>query len=251
MHDVSAGMDPAESNSSSPEPWVVSVAPWWHTALLVLLLGGGSLLNTRQAQHAGLDAHHVQRYLSGIVAEGVLFLLTWWGLRMRRVSIAEVLGFRRGWRALGEDLAAAAVFWIASLMVLACIGVVLQRLHFGTPQKTLAALAPSSAGEMLLWIALSVSAGFCEEFVFRGYFLRQLSSPLHRLWLGFIGSSLIFGLAHAYEGASGMIAITAFGALFCGLAILRRSLRPGMIAHAWHDIFSGAMLALAHHFHVL
>jgi hypothetical protein len=48
-----------------------------------------------------------------------------------------------------------------------------------------------------------------------------------------------------------MIAITAYGALFCGLAILRRSLRPGMIAHAWHDIFSGAMLALAHHLHAL
>jgi hypothetical protein len=48
-----------------------------------------------------------------------------------------------------------------------------------------------------------------------------------------------------------MIAITVYGALFCGVAILRRSLRPGMIAHAWHDIFSGFMLALAHHFRVI
>jgi hypothetical protein len=69
--------------------------------------------------------------------------------------------------------------------------------------------------------------------------------------LGVAGSSLVFGLSHAYEGAAGMIAITVYGALFCGVAILRRSLRPGMIAHAWHDIFSGVMLALAHHLHVI
>jgi hypothetical protein len=48
-----------------------------------------------------------------------------------------------------------------------------------------------------------------------------------------------------------MIAITAFGAMFRALAIARRSLRPGMMAHAWHDIFSGAMLALLRHFHPL
>jgi hypothetical protein len=58
-------------------------------------------------------------------------------------------------------------------------------------------------------------------------------------------------LSHAYEGVAGMIAIGVYGALFCGLAILRGSLRPGMIAHAWHDIFSGVMLAVAHHFHLL
>jgi membrane protease YdiL (CAAX protease family) len=251
MHDVLPGTDSSESIVSPPSRSTAAVAPRWHTALIILLLAGGSFLNARQAHHAGLDTHHAQRYLGGIVGEGVLFLLTWWGLRMRRVSIAEVLGFRRGWRALGEDLGAAAIFWIVSLIVLASIGVTLQKLNFGTPQKTLAALAPQSATEMLLWIGLSASAGFCEEFVFRGYFLRQFASPLHRLWLGVVGSSLIFGLAHAYEGAAGMIAIAAFGALFCGLAILRNSLRPGMIAHAWHDIFSGAMLALVHHFHLL
>jgi uncharacterized protein len=135
-------------------------------------------------------------------------------------------------------------------MVLACIGIAAQLLHLGSPQKTLVALAPDSAAQMLLWIVLSVTAGFVEELVFRGYFLRQFASPTHAVWLGVAASSLIFGVSHGYEGAAGMIAITAYGALFCGLALLRRSLRPGMIAHAWHDIFSGAMLALVHHFHL-
>jgi hypothetical protein len=46
-----------------------------------------------------------------------------------------------------------------------------------------------------------------------------------------------------------MIAITAYGALFCVLVFARNSLRPGMIAHVWHDIFSGIVLALLRHFH--
>jgi uncharacterized protein len=233
---------------SAPRP-SSAVAPWWHTALIVLLVAGGSLFNSRPAQVSGLAAHHVLRYLTGIAMEWVLFLLVWWGLRMRHVALAEILGFRRGLRAWGEDLAAAGVFWIISFIVLACIGILAQLLHLGAPQKTLVALAPRTAQEMLLWIALSCTAGFVEEFAFRGYLLRQFAAPAHALWIGVAGSSLIFGIAHEYEGAAGMIAIGVYGALFCGLAILRRTLRPGMIAHAWHDIFSGMMLALLHHLH--
>jgi uncharacterized protein len=246
-------MHPASRKTiSAPAPRPTSaVAPWWHTALLVLLVAGASLLSSRRAHLSDLAAHHSRRYLTGIAAEWILFLFVWWGLRMKRVALTEVLGLRRGLRAWGEDLAAAGVFWILSIMVLACIGVAAQLLHLGTSQKVIAAMAPRTAQEMLLWIALSCSAGIAEEFAFRGYLLRQFAAPVHALWVGVIASSLIFGVAHAYEGVAGMIAIAVYGALFCALAILRRTLRPGMIAHAWHDIFSGAAAALLHHFHYL
>lgn len=244
MHDV-----PDETATRSTSYPAAAVAPWWHTALLVLLLIGGSVFNARQMRARGLASHHLSRYAAGILVEGLLFLIAWWGVRMRRVRIADLIVFRRG--ELARDIAAAAVFWALAIVVLTCVAIALQLLHLGEPQKAIAQLAPQSPLEMLLWIALSASAGFVEEFVFRGYFLRQFASPLHQLWLGVIASSLLFGCSHAYEGAAGMIAITVYGALFCGLTILRRTLRPGMIAHAWHDIFTGAMLALAHHLHAI
>lgn len=244
MHDA-----PAETETAPTSYPATQVAPWWHTLLFIALLIGGSVFNARQMHLHGLASHHVQRYAAGVLVEALLFLLAWWGVRMRQVRIADLIGLRRG--ELARDVGAAAIFWVIAIIVLACIGIVLRLLHFGEPQKAIAQLAPQSAIEMLFWIALSLSAGFVEEFVFRGYFLRQFSSPLHQLWVGVIASSLLFGCSHAYEGAAGMIAITVYGALFCGLAILRRSLRPGMIAHAWHDIFTGAMLALAHHFHAI
>ncbi len=227
------------------------LAPWWHTVLIALLLIAASILSSRQAHANALAAHHAARYIFGIGSEWTLLLLVWWGLRMRRVAFADLLQFRPGLQAIAEDLGAAAVFWIAAIVILAAIGLLLRAVHLSAPQKTLMAIAPRTPLEMLLWVVLSLSAGFCEEFVFRGYCLRQFSSIGARLWLGVVASSLLFGISHGYEGASGMIAITAYGALFCVLALLRRSLRPGMIAHAWHDIFTGAMLALLRHFQPL
>ncbi|HEX4039853.1 MAG TPA: type II CAAX endopeptidase family protein [Acidobacteriaceae bacterium] len=240
---------PVEGPSEDRRPGSGAVAPWWHTLLLIALLVGGSVLNARQVQRHAMGTHHTARYLMGMGVEGLFLLLVWWGLRMKRVPLMELVRFPRGMRALAEDIGAAAVFWIMAMAILAAVGVALRLLHFSVPQKTLMALAPRNALEMALWICLSAAAGFCEEVAFRGYFLRQFGSLAGGVWMGVICSSLLFGISHGYEGAAGMIAITAYGAMFCVLAIMRRSLRPGMIAHAWHDIFSGVTLALLQHFH--
>jgi uncharacterized protein len=244
MHDPAGRAAPAaDSMAGGP------VAPWWHTAVVVALLVVTSVLSGWQAQRGTLGSHHAGRYLSGIAVEWVLLLIVWWGLRAKRVALAEVVRFRRGLAAIGEDLAAAGVFWMIAVVILATIGLLLRLAHLAAPQKTLMAIAPSTPLELLLWVVLSLSAGFCEEVVFRGYLLRQFASMGAGAWMGIVGSSLLFGVSHGYEGAAGMTAITAYGALFCALVFVRRSLRPGMIAHAWHDIFSGAMLALLRHFH--
>ena len=236
MHDVPT--EATQSRAGAP------VAPWWHTALIALLLVGGSVSSTRAAHHDALAAHHAERYLFGICAEWGLLLLVWWGLHVKRTAFTGMLGFRRGWQALAEDVGVAAAFWIAAAIILVAIGLLLRALHLPAPQETMMAIAPRTPGELLLWIGLSLSAGFCEEFIFRGYFLRQFSSLGAGLWMGVACSSLLFGVSHGYEGEAGMIAITAYGALFCVLVFARNSLRPGMIAHAWNDSLNGVLASL-------
>jgi uncharacterized protein len=109
-------------------------------------------------------------------------------------------------------------------------------------------LAPSSGAEMVLFLMLSISAGICEEFVFRGYLQQQLGLIGGRIAAGVVLSAIVFGSAHLYEGMAGVLLIAAYGAMFGVLAILRRGLRTGMIAHAWHDSISGAALMLLRHF---
>ena len=49
--------------------------------------------------------------------------------------------------------------------------------------------------------------------------------------------AILFGIGHLYEGVGPVARITLFGGLFGLLALWRKSLRPGMIAHPWSDIF--------------
>src|SRR5579875_3255098 len=117
-----------------------AVAPWWHTGLLIAVLAGGSLLSAAQAHRAVMGNRHLARYGMAIVSELVLLALVWWGLRMRRTPMAEVLQFRRGWRAWGEDLGAPGIFWITSATILIVLGLLLRAVHLSMPQKTVMAL---------------------------------------------------------------------------------------------------------------
>jgi membrane protease YdiL (CAAX protease family) len=120
-------------------------------------------------------------------------------------------------------------------------------LHQPTPKTIpteLQALAPQGALGFALWFALSISAGICEEFVFRGYLQRQFSALTANAAAGIVLSAVVFSVGHLYEGGVKAVVIGVFGILLGTLAYLRRSLAPGMIAHAWHDIFAGALLYL-------
>jgi uncharacterized protein len=99
------------------------------------------------------------------------------------------------------------------------------------------ALIPATARERLLWVAVAISAGICEEIVFRGWLLSTLHSALNLNGMGLIlVAAAVFGFAHAYQGITGVI-LTAFaGLLFCGLYVATGSLLFPIILHALIDL---------------
>jgi membrane protease YdiL (CAAX protease family) len=118
--------------------------------------------------------------------------------------------------------------------------------------RALANLAPANGKEMAAWALLCVLVGFVEEIIFRGYLQRQfIGWARGSLPWGVATSAVLFGAAHAYQGARGMFLIAAFGALFSVLALYRRSLRAGIFAHAWNDLIAGFALALLKSRHVI
>ena len=228
------------------------IAPWWHTAILVVIILGVSTLSTIKSKTASLAGHHFERYALTIAWEWVLALIAWWGIRLRRTPIREILGTRRsGIREWFRDFGIALAFWIIAMTVLAAIGIALRLTRVTHAEKTVLNLAPGTFAQVLVWLVLCCTAGFVEEFVFRGYLLQQFSSIRGNVWIGVVASSLLFGAAHGYEGVGAMITIAAYGALFCMLAIRRRSLRAGMIAHAWHDSITGIFIAIVKHLHLV
>jgi len=143
-----------------------------------------------------------------------------------------------GWRA-----------WVGFALPIAYMGLVfVQARAMSASPKTLArlreklqplrGLIPHTPGEFRLFVPLAVTAGICEEFLFRGYLMWVLASLMGVLPAA-IASMVAFGLAHGYQG--GKFGFRAFGAgvLMGVMALVTRSVLPGMILHAVIDLSSG------------
>lgn len=223
------------------------LAPVWHTALLVAVLLLGSLSGAGRHHLLPHGGSKLPQYIWGMTWEWILAGFVWLGIR-KRYRLRDVIGGR--WASFDDfflDLLIAAVFWIVAAMVLAS-GAKLMHLDeaekIDTMRRQLGFLTPNSRIELAVWFLLSTTAGFCEEFIFRGYLQLQFAAMTRSMLAGTLLSAVIFGASHGYEGGSRMILIGIFGLLFGLLAWWRKSLRPGMIAHAWHDALSGAILRM-------
>jgi len=103
-------------------------------------------------------------------------------------------------------------------------------------------LAPHTSGEYGWWLCVSVTAGICEELLYRG-FLVWVLQPWLGLWWAAVVSVIVFGAVHAYQGKD-MVRPTVVGALLQGFALLTRSILPGVVVHAMLDVAtSGYSLA--------
>src|SRR5580765_4922064 len=104
--------------------------------------------------------------------------------------------------------------------------------------QPLRALIPHTPGEYRLFVPLAVTAGICEEFLFRGYLVWVLQLVMG-LYPAAAVSMVAFGLAHGYQG--GKFGFRAFGAgvVLGVMALVTRSLLPGILLHAAIDLGSG------------
>lgn len=234
-------------------------------------------------QPEGADPLRLLRYaLSG----GLELAIVAWvavGLRIRKIPFRSLFGsLPRGLNDITKEAGIAAFFWCTAMAVLMIVafswlGVQTQiekyeakHAQHATPtapgsknttksaeqQQTemvrqLMELAPSNGVEIAAWGVLCLIVGFSEELIFRGYLQTQSISLLHRIPLGVLVTSIIFGAAHGYQGIRGMCIITVFGAMFSGITLLRRNLFPGILAHTWHDFATGLFLALLRTSHLL
>lgn len=219
------------------------VASARHTAILtaiLLLVAAAGLIALRQAHGRPAAAGgSAGLYLGLIAAEWALFLYARAGLKRHGVAVATLVAARpMTFRSLATDLLLGA----ALLVLILGAGLALDRLLGHGDAAIVRQVLVGRAALVPLWIALSLSAGFVEEIVFRGYFQRQFGAWLGSPWLGVAAQALLFGVTHGYQGGVLILRISVLGLLFGAAALLRRSLIPGIIAHAGTDIIGGLAL---------
>ena len=91
------------------------------------------------------------------------------------------------------------------------------------------------------WFAFSaITAGISEEIVFRGFALLLLSTvfPIFSPYILAVAAGILFGLAHSYQGARGVVKTTLIGGLFGLLYVGTDSLLLCVLLHTLFDLSS-------------
>jgi uncharacterized protein len=224
------------------------VAPVWHTVVIVAAI----LLNSyasRASQTPVTVSRQERLFTYGVtfLIQLALVLFIWFGITRKGVRMRDLVGGR--WARPTDaflDFGIAIGFWLISTILRSAIAIAFHLIDIHDPQGQLnrikqatAPVGPQSGLELGSFLVLVIFAGIFEEIIFRGYLQRQFGALAKNIWAGVLLSAVVFGAGHGYQGTRFMVLIGIYGAMFGVLAVLRKSLRPGMIAHAGQDAFSG------------
>ena len=164
-------------------------------------------------------------------------------------SVAVMLRQQQPWSDLRLDVPSPLRLAAGFAVVIAYIAYVMTRYSrlIGKPDRLRAmmknhanieALLPHTPAEAKTFAFLSISAGVCEEIVYRGFVL-WFTTVWLGVWTGFLATSVIFGLAHAYLGRTHILRTAIAGLVLGIVAVGSASLLPAILLHAFTDLLSG------------
>jgi membrane protease YdiL (CAAX protease family) len=118
------------------------------------------------------------------------------------------------------------------------------RAKAGKAAKKLPFLLPSSPQERRWWWLVCITAGVCEETVYRGFLLHYFHTlPFHlSLTWAMVVASAIFGIGPLYQGVAGGVQTAIVGFVFAGMFVMTGSLVVPIVVHAVMDLRVLAML---------
>ena len=226
------------------------IAPVWHTIVFIAIFAGMSLAGTMRGAAVAQSGHaHWPLYVETIVMQWLLLLFTAWGVWMRGRKLRDIIGGR--WdtaKAFFTDVAIAIGFFFVNLAIRAIVIGTLIALNKGVRsmaneglKNITKTIGPQNHWELLLFMGVAVTAGFCEEIMFRGYLQQQFATWTRNTWMGVTLSAVLFCVGHAYQGWFFAAQVGVLGLMLGILAAWRKSLRPGILAHGAQDVISGAL----------
>jgi hypothetical protein len=226
---------------------VEPIASLGHTLGLLAIIAAfavaGRILVGNQSGTAIEHFGRTKIYIIALSSEWFLYLYIRAGMRRQSKIVRQFIDERPWsfgrWCLYALIACGAAGVW-------ACCGYSLGMLLKPDQEKIvhLMTLLPRSGTEKILWVALSVSAAFCEEFIYRGFLFRQFQRYTGSLTAGLVLQAVIFGAAHAALPWEVVVSVTCLGLIFGGAAVLSKSLAPGMLFHGGFDILPGLLFHL-------
>ena len=97
-------------------------------------------------------------------------------------------------------------------------------------------LLPRNKRERFIAFWIALNAGVSEEIFFRLLLFICLTMVSNSIWIGIIGSTLLFGITHYYQGWQGVIATTGYGAIFMFLYLSTQHIWVPIALHIILDL---------------
>ena len=162
------------------------------------------------------------------------FIIALVGLRRRgRTTWRELVGVKSDWQSALFDIGISC----ATLLVMVIIGNLSNALLGGVQHDSAAfrSMVAKNNVEAIAFLAAALTAGFVEEFIFRGYIQTQCRALVGSTLVASVLQVILFTQGHAYQGVLRLVPVLLIGALLTAVALWRKSLIPGMIAHSLGD----------------
>jgi uncharacterized protein len=188
--------------------------------------------------HVG-TGERVSLYASTIAFQWVAAGVVGWRAWVRGFSAAQLgLIAYGGWKVAVVGLLGAGLFGTLHWLNLRRMSRLSTKTRGGL-QALAERILPQSPIEILPFLALAVTAGVCEEFLYRGFTMAALHRAGLPAWSVLLLSSALFGMAHLYQGRGGLVGTMILGILFAAARIRYDSLVPVIFWHVAVDVVAG------------
>jgi len=214
------------------------------TALFVVIVVAFPVWGTFQTRRLRANASDVDARTGGYIETLVgLWVAAAAAIALRGWNLLFTAPIRPAWLPSTVDLLPIAIGGFLGL----AIPLVLLRMRrsregsanvFTRQIEGLAWFLPVTPTQRWLWVAVSISAGICEELLFRGFAMRYLMQEPLALTVvpAIIVASVAFGINHAYQGIAGILGTTILGAVFALLFLITGNLAAVIVVHALIDL---------------
>jgi uncharacterized protein len=183
----------------------------------------------------------VKWYVKLIVVGVALALVVIWQNGLREVT---TINARAPWLPASAPIRTAIVGLITALILMQVV-VMFQirnkpeaRAKIAKGLESLSFMLPVTRDERVWFLLVSVVVGgVCEEIIYRGFLIHYLMGAPAGLnvTLAIVVASLIFGIAHIYQGVGGAIGSTILGIVFSVLFVMTGNILLPVVLHALID----------------
>lgn len=210
------------------------------TLLAAAMVGVQPVAGRRRYQHllkalAADPAARLRHYRRGIIGEWLAFAGVAVIGALAGRSPASIGLTTTGFGKTGAEVVEAAAV-LAGSTILFRLDALREAIRVQT--RGFIALLPRTSEERWTFAGVAVTAGICEEVLFRGFgiaYVRWLWPGATHGWLILL-TSVAFGFAHLYQGLRGVVLTGIVGAFFASLVLSSGSLLPAVLLHALLDL---------------